>query len=294
MKLLLLLLPLFASASESAETTRNYAGVKTYLADLASKFPAAAAGITLGDSDSGEKILGLRVGNGPMKTLVVGTHHGNEYGSAEVALAFARSVAANPIPGQTVYVIPVLNIGGYNKRDRYELAATGRRMDPNRDYPGPCGTEGPFSLKSTQALADFVDREKIVASATLHTYYPAVVYPWGLSSHDLSTPYDAQFQQLVEAATVESRYRVGNSTEVMYPADGTFEDYAYWKHGVWSILFELGFSHSPSEAEIQNMINVNVPGIRRMLEKSPGALAANHGFSGRCDRLLKVLDRHDE
>lgn len=277
-----------------AETNRNYAGVKTFLAQLASKYPTAALPFVLGDSDSGEKIQGLKIGNGPVRTLVVGTHHGNEYGSTEVALAFAQSVAANPISGQTTFVIPVLNIGGYNKRDRYEGASTGRRMDPNRDYPGPCGTEGPFSLKSTRALADFVAKEKIVSSATLHTHYPAVVFPWGISSHDLATPYGDIFQQLVEAATLESRYQIGNSTEVMYPADGTFEDYAYWKHGIWSILFELGFSHSPSEQEIQNMINVNVPGIRRMLVKAPTTLAQNHAFTGACDSTLRGLDRHDE
>jgi hypothetical protein len=211
-----------------------------------------------------------------------------------VALAFAESVAADPIPGQTVYVVPVLNIGGYNKRSRYESNGKGAMSDPNRDYPGPCGTEGPFNLKSTKALADFIDHEKIVTAATLHTYFPAVVYPWGISTQDLANAYPEIFQKLVEAGTVESRYRVGNSTEVIYPADGAFEDYAYWKHGIWSILFELGFSHSPSDSEIQTMIAQNVPGLRRMLMTAPTTVAANHSFTGRCDVMLRKLDRHDE
>ena len=116
---------------------------------------------------------------------MVATHHGNEYGSSEVAMAAAKDLAEQPISDQTVYVVPVLNIQGYNSRDRYETTADKRYQDPNRDYPCPCGTDGPFALKSTQALANFIDHEGIVTSATLHTFYPAVVYPWGFSTHDL-------------------------------------------------------------------------------------------------------------
>jgi carboxypeptidase T len=246
-------------------------------------------------SDSGETIQGVAVGNGPLHNLVVASHHGNEYGSVEVARGFAVSLAQAPIPGQTVYVIPVLNVGGYNAKQRREPASN-RTWDPNRNYPGPCGTEGPFTLKSTQALADFIDKQNIVSSATMHTFYPAVVYPWGVSTRDLSTPYDDLFKTLVQASTVESHYEVGNSTEVIYPADGAFEDYAFWKHGIWSLLFELGETHSPSLSQVNQMVQVNVPGLRRFLEQAPRTRAENHAFAGRCDRskAMKDLDRHDE
>src|SRR5207248_223649 len=118
----------------------------------------------------------------------------------------------------------------------YESAGEGS-YDPNRDYPGPCGTEGPHKLKSTKALAQFVADKGIVASATLHTFYPVVAYPWGISTHDLSTPYDDLFKMLATSAVTESHYPIGNSTEAIYPADGTYEDYAFWKHGIWSLLF---------------------------------------------------------
>lgn len=285
---------LFLAASAQAETNRKYEGVKSFLNRVAAANPKTSQTFILGDSDSGEKILGLKIGSGAVHDLVVSTHHGNEYGSAEVALAFAQSVATNPIPGHTTFVIPVLNIEGYNKRNRYERDASGASRDPNRDYPGPCGTEGPFHLKSTKALADFVEKEKIVSSATLHTYFPAVVYPWGFSTHDLANAYPEIFQRLVETATADSRYQIGNSTEVIYPADGAFEDYAFWKNGAWSLLYELGFSHSPSESEIQTMIAANVPGLRRQIEQAPTTPAANHAFTGRCDMTLKALDRHDE
>lgn len=285
----LFLLPALADAKLHA----NYNEVKQTLRAIASRSPLNARVVDIGIADSGEIIQGLQAGSGPVKTLIVATHHGNEYGSAEVALAFADHVALNPVDGQTVTVIPVLNTSGFNRRQRWEANRDGSH-DPNRDYPGPCATEGPFNLKSTKALADFVEREGIVTSATLHTYYPAVVYPWGHSTRDLDTPYTDLFKRLTELATLESRYETGNGAEVIYPADGTYEDYAFWKHGVWSLLFELGFSHSPSEAEVETMKRVNVPGLRRLLEQAPRARAENHEFKGRCDVSLRALDRHDE
>jgi len=275
-------------------TNRKYPEVKSFLAKLAAEYPGNVKPFSLGISDSKEEILGLKIGSGSVKNVLVAAHHGNEYGSPELALAFAESVAKEPIRNQTIFVIPVLNISGYNSRQRQERASDGRSYDPNRNYPGACGTEGPFTLKSTQLLADFVEKESVVASATIHTFFPAVLFPWGLSSPDLGTAYPEIFSKMVNDATEISRYRVGNSAEVIYPADGTYEDYAYEKHGIWSILFEVGRSHSPDESAIQDMIRTNVPGLRKMFENAPTSRAENHKFTGRCDLRLKSLDRHDE
>ena len=277
------------SAISDAAPAQSYSEVKAFINRVHAQNPSRTTLFDIGMSDSGEVIQGIKIGNGTVKNLVVGTHHGNEYGATEVALGFAESIAKNPIAGQTVFVIPVLNITGYNHRDRYELS-----HDPNRDYPGPCGTEGPFKLKSTKALADFVAREKIVASATLHTYYPAVVYPWGFATHDLKTPYQDLFIQMTKDATQESGYQVGNSSEVIYPAGGTFEDYAFWHEGIWSILFELGNTHSPNDTDVDTMVAVNVPGIRRMLANAPKVRATDHAFNGTCDPEMRGRDKHNE
>lgn len=62
MKLFLLLALL--SFSAFAQTNRTYDGVKTALSALVAKYPKTVAPFVLGDSDSGEKIQGLRVGDG--------------------------------------------------------------------------------------------------------------------------------------------------------------------------------------------------------------------------------------
>lgn len=278
------------------QVSRKYSDIKAFMREIVAKYPQNAQLFELGKNDAGETLEGLiltrlekgsdgklRAPKNTVKNLVVATHHGNEYGSTEVAKAVALSLAESPLVGQTIYVIPVLNAVGYDKRSRWEKIAGAGQLDPNRDYPGPCGTEGPFRLKSTTLLADFVAREEIVAAATLHTHAPAVLYPWGISTQDLSTPYDDLFIELGKAATVESGYQVGNSTAVLYAADGTFEDYAFWKHGVWSLLFEVGYSHSPSDKDVAELIRVNVPGIRRMMEQAPRVRAEKHDFTGKCD-----------
>ena len=143
---------LFATQVQAAP--EKYKDVRALLANLAARFPAHAKVVSIGDSDAGLPIEGLAIGQGPVKNLVVATHHGNEYGSTEVAKALATSLAESPILGQTIYVIPVLNTSGYDLRQRWERV-NGSYFDANRDYPGPCGGEGPFRLKSTAALARF-------------------------------------------------------------------------------------------------------------------------------------------
>lgn len=268
-----------------APAANKYDNAVAKLNEIAATNPAQAQVITIGTNDQGTPIKAIKIGNGKTASLVVATHHGNEYGSTAVALGFADSLAKKPIEDQTVYIVPVLNVTGYN-RGRREENSLGWPVDANRDYPSPCKKDKAFRLKSTNALATFIEEKNIQISATLHTYWPAVVYPWGVSTTDLSTPYDDTYKKLVADATVESRYQTGNNTEVLYPADGTFEDYAYWKHGIWSLLFELGFSHDPDQVAIKNMIEVNNPGLRRFLENSPKTRVAKHDFTGRCDARM--------
>lgn len=289
----LLVLVCASIAQAGVSTSRTYKDVLQVIRQLAVQHPQNVEHFTLGFSDAGVAIEGLKIGKGTVRNLVVATHHGNEYGSTELALAFAESIAVSPISGQTVFVIPVLNIDGYNNRNRYERV-NGQYVDLNRDYPGPCGTEGPHHSRASKAMADFLAREQIVAAATIHTYWPAAVYPWGLSSHDLETPYTPVFMNMVQAATSKSQYQIGNSAELIYPADGTFEDYAFWKHGTWSILFEVGRTHNPSIRDLQAMVDSNVPGLRAMFEVAPKTPAQSHDFTGECDRSLRILDLHIE
>jgi hypothetical protein len=294
MRIIIAGIVLFAGLAQAqVSTSRNYNDVVSHIRTLAARNPQTAKLFTLGYSDAGVAIEGIKVGTGAVHHLLVAAHHGNEYGSTELALAFIDSLVQAPISGQTLYVVPVLNIDGYNNRNRYERI-NGQYVDLNRDYPGPCGSEGPYLSRSTKALADLVAREDIVAAATIHTYWPAVVYPWGISTQDLDTPYTPLFINLAKLATETSGYQIGNSAALIYPADGTLEDYVYWKHGVWSLLFEVGKSHNPRISDLKEIVADNVPGLRKMFVGAPSARAAKHDFTGKCDLRLRALDLHLE
>lgn len=293
--LCLILLQATPSLASYVGKDRSYTQVQEFLARLARENPKSTSLIEIGQSDAGVSIVGVKIGSGALRTLIVGTHHGNEYGSTEVALAMAESLAHEPMAEQTVFVIPVLNISGYNADRRQETIGSSQfTTDPNRDYPGPCGTGGPFKLKSTKALAQLIDREQIVTLATLHTFGPLVLYPWGISTRDTKTSYDDLFIGLCSAVAQQNGYEVGNSTDALYPADGTFEDYAFWKHGIWSILFEIGTTHDPSEAQLAQAVAGNVPAIRTLLLNAPKQRAQDHAFHGACDVRLMSLDLKDE
>jgi hypothetical protein len=291
--LISILISIASVANADVSTSRQYKDVTDYIHKLAKIYPQTTELFTLGFSDAGVAIEGIKIGAGAVHNLVVGTHHGNEYGSTEVALNFAEAIAQAPLAGQTMYVIPVLNIDGYNNRQRWERV-NGESLDPNRDYPGPCATEGPFHSRSTKALADFIDKENIIASATLHTYWPAAVFPWGISTEDTDTPYTPVFMKMVQAATSVSQYQTGNSTQIIYAADGTYEDYAFWKHGIWSILFELGTTHNPNNSDLALWVKENVAGMRKMFEIAPQARAEKHNFTGKCSVGLRSMDLHIE
>jgi carboxypeptidase T len=273
-----------ATANASIGTSHDYARVEDVLVKITKDFPQNATLFELAQNSQGRSIVGLKIGNGPIANLIVGTHHGNEPVATDVALGAAADLAAHPIEGRTVYVIPVLNISGFEANLRREAIDSDPKVtqDPNRDYPGPCATQGPFKLKSTHALAEFIDKENIVSSVTLHTPGPIVLYPWGLSTKDTSTVYDAEFIGLSKMCAIESGYKIGNSADSYSLADGTFEDYAFWKHGIWSILIELSHANDPGESEIASAVRTNVPGLRNFMTSAPSVRAEHHEFEGQC------------
>ncbi len=272
----------------------KYEAVVTYMEQLHAQYPEVTELFDLGLNDDNVMIKGIRIGSGSLNNLVVATHHGNEFGSTEVAKAFAASLAKEPLQDQSIFIIPVLNINGYNRNSRNETAK-GVSYDANRDYDGPCvGGQHSHALNSTRLLAEFLEKKNIVSSMTLHTYFPAITYPWGVSSSTTKTDDHAFFQELVKFAATGNNYYLGTSTDVVYPADGTFEDFAYWKHGVWSLLYEIGTTHSPSPTAIEKVIRETLPGMRLVFKNSQLERSKNHGFKGSCNARIMSFDPHME
>ncbi|MCO4753301.1 MAG: hypothetical protein KC478_02410 [Bacteriovoracaceae bacterium] len=237
----------------------------------------------LGLNDQGQKIKGVKfIGKGEDKDkvshLVVAAHHGNETKSVELALQFIdylRTTNGKDFNNIDLYVIPVLNIGGYDREDRHERDSKNKSHDPNRDYPDPCIVKKNFKLKSTELLASFVRARNITGAITVHGYYGSLTYPWGIYTDNYETLDHKVFEKKAKDAVLENNYIVGTHADILYPAGGAFEDWAYFELGVWSLLVEL--EDTPKYADDIKMLVSSI-------QSFPSKRSRDHRHTGSCER----------
>lgn len=247
--------------------------------------------ISLGDNDDGIPIVGLRISLTPnmrdsrkIAHFVVGTHHGNEKHAPVFTLAFTESLLKKYRTRESFreglnetewYIFPVLNISGYNRGERRE-----KNVDPNRDYPGPCARNIRSKLKSVRLVQDFLKTRVFSASLTVHGYIGSLTYPWGVDTSNTHSLDHNFFDQVVGKAASFNKYKHGTSTDVIYPCNGSFEDYTYWKQGLWSVLLEL---KNGSNKDIQDSVEA-AHAYFSQVNSSP---SLKNQFNGQCKRSGK-------
>jgi carboxypeptidase T len=246
-----------------------------------SKRPNTAL-FALGKNDQGQDIVGVIIGDAAtakVKHLVVGTHHGNERAAAEVPLHFADQVLTNFDPAVLYYVIPVLNISGYNANRRQETGPDQQTHDANRDYEDACMVKQDFVLKSTHLIADFMDKEDIVSAVSVHGYVGTFTFPWGMHVDSFKTLDHSLLVDWAKKAAKVNGYRTGTHGDIVYPAEGSFEDYAYFKHGIWSFLMEIRSPSSDLKKDALSLVE--------FFKNSPSERSRNQGQKVDCvERIL--------
>lgn len=226
-----------------------YDRILAEISDLQTKNRDLVSTFDIGMNDIGIPIRALRISHHPdaidpskIGHLIVATHHGDERHAPMLAMHIARSLVVQyrsphllqgRLPDTEWTIIPVLNISGYNTNTRNEF-----RRDSNREYPGPCNS-GSTTLGSIQSLMRLLQSRNFTATATIHGYLGAMTYPWGFATSQPHTLDDTKYASLLRDATRFNRYPYGRSGDVVYPVFGSYEDWVYWKHGVWSVLVEL-------------------------------------------------------
>ncbi len=246
----LLLCLLIGGTAIAASPTGRYKDVVDKMNQLQTQFPQFASVYSIGQNDDGVDIYAMRISLTPTKMdptkagyLVVGTHHGNELYAATFSVEFLQSVLArytshelfhSNLPDIEWTFVPVLNISGYNANNRYEDG-----QDPNRDYPGPCISAQGGKLKSIKLMMNLLESRVFAGSLTVHGYLGGLTYPWGVDVDKTATKDQNFYDSVFSKAAKLNGYRYGTSTDVVYPCDGTFEDYVYWKKGIFSMLLEL-------------------------------------------------------
>ncbi len=244
-----LLAAVFCLCAIARGETTAYDRVVQEMSDLETRNPDLVSTFSIGNNNSGVPILALRISTQPATIdplkighLIVATHHGDERHAPILAMHIAQSLVVQyraqrmlqgRLPDTEWTILPVLNISGYNANTRNEY-----RQDSNRDYPGPCNSGG-MTLGSIQSLSRLLQSRNYTATATIHGYLGTLTYPWGFATSKTVTLDDGKYETLLRNATQFNRYPYGRSGDLVYPAFGTYEDWVYWKHGVWSILVEL-------------------------------------------------------
>lgn len=238
---------------------------------------------SLGKNDQGVDIMGIVLGDSAsaeVRHLVVGTHHGNERAAAIVPLHFIEEIQKTRKSSEAYFVIPVLNVSGYNASRREETGSDRRSHDSNRDYEDPCTTKEDFKLRSTTLLAQLIQLEDITSAVSVHGYVGTLTYPWGTTASDYATKDDAFMEVWAQKAAKINNYRVGTHGAAIYPAAGAFEDWAYYKYGVWSYLLEIRSPSSDLKKDALSLVE--------FFKLSPKVRSEHLGQTVNCvDRILK-------
>jgi carboxypeptidase T len=269
-------------SARAVEPTGRYKTIVDQMQALQARYPALSHIFSIGQNDDGVDIFAMRISRSPQVLdgfkvghLMVSTHHGNESAAPVFTMKFIADLLSRYGTDQNLddkefTIVPVLNVSGYNANQRHE-----KGRDPNRDYANPCTLEPGGKLKSISLAINLAKSRIFSGSVTVHGYDGSLTYPWGLYADNYKTQDDNQYQQIFSKAAQLNGYRVGTAAEVVYPANGCYEDYVYWKHGMWSLLLELA---SGSDSDINGTVKA-IASFYDQLNSSPSDKSQ---FLGKC------------
>lgn len=283
----LFLLVVVAHTSFSAEPTGRYKTIYDGMMALQNAHPDLAKVFSIGTNDEGTELYAMRISTSPAEVdhskigqFIVATHHGNEGGSTLFAMEFIKDLL-NRYQSDELWkanlgnmewtVLPVLNVSGYNKNSRHEHG-----QDPNRDYPGPC-SKSYGKLKSIRTLIDFMGTRTFAGAVTAHGYIGNYTYPWGFYTDNNDTLDENRYREMFKKVAEVNGYSYGNAGDAIYPANGTYEDFIYWKHGSWSLLLEL---RNGSAKDVAG----TVPAIAKFFDLIDSTPSSKNQFTANCSR----------
>ena len=278
----------FVFVVEAGEPTGRYKKVVDELSLLQQKYKTLSQVFSIGQNGEGTEIYALRISTTPSVVdpkkvghIIVSTHHGDESAAPLFTLYLidqllkrysSNELFRGDLANTEWTLIPVLNATGYNANQRRE-----NDKDPNRDYQSPCTSHPGGALKSVAQLVKLLTARIYSGSVTVHGYHGSLTYPWGLYTTNTHSLDHNLFQQITAKAAALNGYRYGTASDIVYPANGCYEDYAYWKHGLWSLLLEL---KNGSTDDIQKT-TLAIFSFFDQLDSSP---SLKHQFNGSCTR----------
>lgn len=246
----------FGINSDSQIHGPNYQGIIDELKDLEKSYPGEAQVITYGTSVAGRPLTLIKIGSKKETTLpaiyIGGTIHGDEYLNIEDRLPrwfleqtrVPGSAVANYLAkGGMIYVAPILNPDGYEKRVR----TNSKGKDLNRDFTSQIAQVEGFTQPETTNLVTFLkedlarDKRKLEVAMDYHCCIGALLYPWSfkgpvIPEADLSR--HAQVGEIMQDA-LSTQVRYGQTFVILgYEAKGTSKDFYFETFGARGFTYE--------------------------------------------------------
>ncbi len=243
--------------SDSGIYGKPYKEIVQDLRKLAEENPEIVSIHKYGESIKGKPLIALRI-KAPLRrrehkraVLISGSIHGNEYLNIADRLPAwfvknarkKRSVFNYLSSGGVIYIAPILNPDGYDRRSRYNAAGA----DLNRDFTIKEAGYSAFKHPETKQLTNFLHREvsrnelKLEVTVDYHCCDGSLLYPWSYKKEKMPESDLVRHVKIGELMKefINPRYRHGITGEVLgyYPL-GTSKDYYYERYRALAFTFE--------------------------------------------------------
>ncbi len=241
--------------------------IAVYLRQEAAARPELVKFEVLGKSHQGREIamVTLTKASSPEAPALYfnGTHHGNERASTEAVLALIDHLIKNQnqvaidkiLRRYRILLQPLVNPDGH----ALNLRTDSKGIDPNRDYASPNKADkDAFQIVETRIVRDLLQREKVIASAAFHSGLEAVLWPWCHSPQQ--SQHDPVFRALAAAASKPMQVNRTTQSFYDYQTEGEYIDFAYMRHGVYALTFEVSHEAAPAANKLQATVRRTVQG----------------------------------
>jgi predicted deacylase len=242
---------LYEIDSDSQIRGPSYREIVRELDSLAAKYPKLASVYRYGKSVKGEDLTLIKISkpntSGPA-VYIGGSIHGNEYLNIEDRLpAFflmnTSKISAFLDKGGAIYIAPILNPDGYDRRERENV----NNVDLNRDFTvrraGVVGFKQPETASLSKFLQEELARDKRTLKLTMdyHCCIGAILHAWSFKGPVLSQSDQLAHSKIATLMkkNLGSEFRIGTTPTVLgYNAKGTSKDHYFEQYGSISFTFE--------------------------------------------------------
>jgi len=255
---------------------------------LARAHPDIALLDTIGYSVEGRPILVMKVSDNPEiqepepEVRIVGTHHGNEWISAEIPILLTRwlldnyginDTATYLVNNREIYIMPIFNPDGHVAQTR----SNANGIDLNRNYGymwnGDGGDTEPYGQPETQAMYEFSQKHNFILSLSFHSYGEVVNYVWNYTPVRTA---DDRYNNLVYLYSQDyasfNGYWVTEGYD-WYQTRGDLNDFSYGINGDIDWTIELGEEFIPPASQIDTIWLENKYAITDLIKKSGQGIA---------------------